>query len=157
MKRLIALLSIITALTANAFDFSIVGSGATQTQGTSTPTQFASGLRFETFVTEAISVGAVQSFGLSASNNTSFNTEGFAAYNINYSVFGVKNTVFAGGDVNFGYGSGVQGSWSGGPILGNRLFLAENVYVVAQAAYDVGFNAAPSNQLRYTLGLAIRF
>ena len=76
---------------------------------------------------------------------------------INYSVFGVKNTVFAGGDVNFGYGSGVQGSWSGGPILGNRLFLAENVYILAQAAYDVGFNAAPSNQLRYTLGLAIRF
>lgn len=94
---------------------------------------------------------------MSASNNTSFNTEGFAAYNINYSVFGVKNTVFAGGDVNFGYGSGVQGSWRGGPILGNRLFLAENVYILAQAAYDVGINSAPDNQMRYTLGLAVRF
>jgi len=157
MKRLIALLSIITALTANALDFSIVGSGNTQTQGPTTPTQFATGLRFETFVTDAISIGAVQSFGLSAANNVTFNTEAFAAYNINYKVFGVKNTVFAGGDVNLAYGDGVQPAWQAGPILGNRLFLSDNVYVLGQVSYDVALNAITRNQIRYTLGLAFRF
>ena len=157
MKKILALLSLITAVTINAADFSIVGSGSTQTQGTATPTQFATGLRLETFVTDAISIGAVQSFGLSAANNVTFNTEAFAAYNINYKVFGVKNTVFAGGDVNLAYGDGVQPAWQAGPILGNRLFLSDNVYVLGQVSYDVALNAITRNQIRYTLGLAFRF
>ena len=157
MKRLIALLSIITALTANALDFSIVGSGNTQTQGPTTPTQFATGLRFEAFVTDAISVGAVQSFGLTSANNVLFNTEVFAAYNINYTIFGMKNTVFAGGDANLAYGDGTQSAWQAGPILGNRFFLTDNTYILAQAAYDVALNSVSSNQVRYTLGLAFRF
>jgi hypothetical protein len=157
MKKIIAILSLITAITANAFDFSIVGSGSTQTQGSATPTQFATGLRFETFVTDAISIGAVQSFGVNATNNVAFNSEAFAAYNINYKVFGVKNTVFAGGDVNLAYGEGIQPAWQAGPILGNRLFLSDNVYVLGQVSYDVALNSVTSNQLRYTLGLAFRF
>jgi len=157
MKNLIAILSLISAITVNAFDFSIVGSGATQTQGPTTPTQFATGLRFETFVLEPVSIGAVQSFGLSAANNTQFNTEVFSAYNINYTIFGVKNTVFAGGNANLSYGDAIQPAWQAGPILGNRLFLTDNVYILAQAAYDVALNGVSNNQGRYLLGIAVRF
>lgn len=157
MKKLILLLSLVSALTASAFDFSIVGSGATQTQGPTTPTQFATGLRFETFVTDAISLGAVQSFGVTSVDDARFNTEIFSAYNINYTIFGVKNTVFAGGDANLSYGNGIQSAWQAGPILGNRLFLSDNVYVLAQAAYDVALNGVSNNQVRYTLGIAVRF
>jgi len=157
MKKLIAILSLISAITVNAFDFSIVGSGATQTQGPTTPTQFATGLRFETFVLEPVSIGAVQSFGLSAANNTQFNTEVFSAYNINYTIFGIKNTVFAGGNANLSYGDAIQPAWQAGPILGNRLFLTDNVYILAQAAYDVALNGVSNNQVRYLLGIAVRF
>ena len=157
MKKLIVLLSLITAITTNALDFSIIGSGTTQTQGPTTPTQFATGLRLETFVTDAISVGAVQSFGLTTANNVVFNSELFTAYNLNYKIFGIKNTVFAGGDVNLAYGDGTQMAWQAGPILGNRLFLADNVYILAQASYDIALNSITRNQMRYTLGLGIRF
>lgn len=157
MKRLITLLAIITGLTVNAADFSIVGSGATQTQGSATPTQFATGLRYEVFLTDSISAGAVQSFGLTAADQVRFNTELFAAYNINYKIFGVKNTIYAGGDANAAYGDGLQTAWQAGPILGNRLFLSENTYILAQASYDIALNSITANQIRYTLGLAFRF
>ena len=157
MKRLITLFALLTGLTINAADFSIVGSGTTQTQGSATPTQFATGLRQEVFLTDAISAGAVQSFGLTAANQVRFNSELFTAYNINYKVFGLKNTVYFGGDANLAYGDGTQTAWQAGPILGNRFFLSDSTYILAQAAYDVALNSISSNKMLYTLGLAFRF
>lgn len=156
MKKLIVLLSLIAATVTNAADFSILGSGTTPVQGSAANTAFATAVRLETFLTDSISAGVVQSFGV-ATDAAKFNSEVFGAYNINYSVFGVKNTVFAGGAANLAYGQQEQAAWAGGPLLGNRLFLSDNIYILAQANYDFAINPASNPALRYSLGLAFRF
>jgi len=156
MKKFITILSLFVATIASAADFSILGSGTTPVNSSAANTAFATAVRLETFLTDAISAGVVQSFGV-ATDAAKFNSEVFGAYNVNYSIFGVKNTVFAGGAVNLGYGQAEQASWAGGPLLGNRLFLTDNIYVLAQANYDFAISPAANNALRYSLGLAFRF
>jgi len=156
MKKFITILSLFVATIVNAADFSMLGSGTTPVNSSAANTAFATAVRLETFLTDAISAGAVQSFGV-ATDAAKFNTEAFAAYNVNYSIFGVKNTVYGGGAANLGYGQAEQANWAGGPLLGNRLFLSDNVYILAQANYDFAISPAANNALRYSLGLAFRF
>lgn len=154
-KKLLSLsLLACLALSANALDFSIGGSGTTQTSGAQN-TQFGADLRLEQFVTPAVSVGAIQSIAYS-SNDLRGATDLFSAYNINYKVFGLNNTVFAGVSTRVGYGDSFP-TWTAGPLIGNRLFIKENVYVLTQVNYDVGLNRAADNTIRYSLGLGVRF
>lgn len=155
MKNLIALIAAIGVFVtqATAFDFSVSGTGTSQTQGNH-DTAFGTAIRVETFVLSPFSLGLVQTFGVS--DGAQFNTELFGAYNVNYTVFGVTNTAFAGAAANYGYGNRV-GAWYAGPLVGNRVFIRENVYVLAQANYDVGLNNAADNIVRYSLGIGVRF
>ena len=78
------------------------------------------------------------------------------AYNLDYKVAGFKNQAFAGAGASFGYGDGLP-TWHAGPLIGNRFFVKDNVYILAQANYDVGLNNVADNAVRYTLGLGVRF
>ena len=156
MKKLLLSLMAVLAVVFNvsALDFSIAGTGVTQTQGT-TSSDFGTAIRLEHFATTNISVGYIQGIGV-ATPDVRGSSELFAAYNLDYNVFGFTNQVFAGASAAFGYGNGLP-TWHAGPILGNRLFVKNNVYILAQANYDVGLNNVVDNQVRYTLGLGVRF
>lgn len=156
MKKLLLLLMAILAVAFNvsALDFSIAGTGATQTQGT-TSSAFGTSLRLEKFVVPSVSVGYIQGISV-ATPDVRGSSELFAAYNLDYKVFGFKNQAFAGASATFGYGDGLP-TWHAGPLLGNRFFVKDNVYILAQANYDVGLNGAADNLVRYTLGLGVRF
>lgn len=142
------------AFNVSALDFSIAGTGATQTQGT-TSSEFGTAVRLEKFVVPSVSVGYIQGISV-ATPEVRGSSELFAAYNLNYTVFGFKNQAFAGAGASFGYGDGLP-TWHAGPLLGNRFFVKDNVYILAQANYDVGLNNVADNQVRYTLGLGVRF
>ena len=156
MKKLLLSLMAVLAVAFNvsALDFSISGTGATQTQGT-TSSEFGTALRLEHFATTNISVGYIQGIGV-ATPDVRGSSELFAAYNLNYTVLGIKNQAFAGAGATFGYGDGLP-TWHAGPLLGNRFFVKDNVYILTQANYDVGLNNAADNAVRYTLGLGVRF
>ena len=156
MKKLLLSLMTVLAVTFNvgALDFSISGTGATQTQG-NTSSIFGTALRLEKFVTTNISLGYVQGVSV-ATPNVRGSSELFAAYNLDYKVAGFKNQTFAGAGASFGYGDGLP-AWYAGPLLGNRFFVRDNVYVLTQANYDVGLNNVADNAVRYTLGLGVRF
>lgn len=158
MKKLLLTLLTVLALSFNlsAFDFGITGTGTTATEK-GNATSFGAGLRFEQFVyNDTVSVGLNQGISYdSATENVRGSTELFTAYNINYKVLGVNNTLFAGGDARADYGNST--AWYAGPLLGNRLFLTKNVYILTQANYDVGLNNTATDGLRYTLGLCVRF
>jgi hypothetical protein len=156
-KYVLSLLAVFcAAVSVNALDFSVSGTGATQTQGNS-ESAFGTAFRLEKFVTDSVSFGAVQGVSYaSAASTVRGSTELFGAYNLNYTVFGFKNTTFAGAASGVGYGDGAA-EWTAGPLLGNRFFLKDNVYLLTQANYDVGLNPAASNSVRYTIGIGIRF
>jgi len=156
MKKLLLSLMAVLAVAFNvsALDFSIAGTGVTQTQGT-TSSDFGTAIRLEHFATTNISVGYIQGINV-ATPDVRGSSELFAAYNLDYKVFGFKNQAFAGAGATFGYGDGLP-TWHAGPLLGNRFFVKDNVYILAQANYDVGLNNVADNQVRYTLGLGVRF
>ena len=156
MKKLLLSLAAFLAVAINisALDFSIGGTGVTQTQGKSS-SEFGTALRLETFVLPKVSVGYVQGVTV-ATPNVRGTSELFGAYNLNYKVVGLTNQVFVGGGATVGYGNGAP-TYHAGPLLGNRLFIKENVYVLAQVNYDVGLVKSTDNTLRYTLGLGVRF
>lgn len=155
MNKLIATIVTIMALTTRttAFDFSVSGTGASQTSN-GHDTTFGTAIRAETFVLAPLSIGVVQTFGVADGAN--FNTELFAAYNYDYIVFGVKNTAFAGAGASYAYGNRA-GAWYAGPLVGNRVFVKEDVYILAQANYDFDLNNNPSDTVRYSLGIGVRF
>lgn len=154
-KLLLSLMAVLAvALNVSALDFSIAGTGATQTQGT-TSSEFGTAVRLEKFVVPSVSVGYIQGISV-ATPDVRGSSELFGAYNLDYKVFGYKNQAFAGAGATFGYGDGLP-TWHAGPLLGNRFFVKDNVYILAQANYDVGLNNAADNQVRYTLGLGVRF
>ena len=158
-KLLMALLAVLTlTLTASALDLSLVGSGSTQIQGTK-DSSFGTELRLEQYVTTNLSLGVSQGFSYASSANSTLrgSTELFTAYNLHYSIFNVKNEVYVGAGTRVSYGDGDL-VFTAGPLLGNRLFIRENVYVLTQANYDIAINNAASNDnIRYTLGLGVRF
>ena len=154
-KLLFALFAVATlAFNVSALDFAITGTGTTQTTGTQS-SAFGAEVRLEKFVTSNVSVAYVQ--GIATATPTIRGTsELLVAYNLNYKVFGVDNQVYFGGSGRVGYGDGDFGA-SVGPVLGNRLFLSKNVYLLTQINYDVGVNRATDNTIRYGLGLGARF
>ena len=155
MKKLLSLMAVLAiALNVSALDFSISGTGATQTQG-STSSAFGTALRLEKFVVPSVSVGYVQGINV-ATPDVRGSSELFAAYNLNYSIAKFKNQAFVGGSASLGYGNGVP-TWYAGPLVGNRFFVKDNVYILTQANYDVGLNGVADNIVRYTLGLGVRF
>ena len=156
MKKLLLSLMAVLAVAFNvsALDFSISGTGATQTQG-DTSSAFGTALRLEKFVVPSVSVGYIQGISV-ATPNVRGSSELFAAYNLDYKVAGFKNQAFAGAGASFGYGDGLP-TWHAGPLIGNRFFVKDNVYILAQANYDVGLNNVADNAVRYTLGLGVRF
>jgi hypothetical protein len=162
MKKLIitlaSVVALASALTANALDFSVNGVGQTQTQGAKN-TGFGTEFRFEKFnplsVSTNVSVAVVQGVSFTEPNVRG-TTELLGAYNLNYSVFKLKNQAYVGVGSRVGYGNG-DFTWTAGPVVGNRLFLRDNVYVLAQVGYDLGINRAADNTVRYTLGLGARF
>lgn len=155
MKKLLTavLALVLTAFSVSALDLAVAGSGTTQANKSS-DSAVGLNIRLEQFATTNITVGFAQ--GVSYDSNARFTSELFTAYNVNYSVFGLKNTVFAGAGGRVGYGKGDTG-YSAGPLVGNRLFLRDNVYLLTQANYDVGLNRATDNVVRYTVGLGARF
>lgn len=154
-KSLLSLLTVLAvAFNVSALDFSISGTGSTQTQGNTTSV-FGTGVRLEQFVTTNISVGYIQGFSV-ATPNVRGSSELFAAYNLDYKIAGFKNQAFAGAGASFGYGDGLP-TWYAGPLLGNRFFVKDDIYILTQANYDVGLNKASDNAVRYTLGLGVRF
>lgn len=156
MKKLLLSLMAVLAVTFNlgALDFSIAGTGATQTQGT-TDSVFGTAVRLEKFVSTNVSFGYIQGIEVTTPDVRG-SSELFGAYNLTYKVIGFTNQVFAGASAVFGYGNGLP-TWHAGPIFGNRLFVKNNVYILAQANYDVGLNNVADNRVRYTLGLGVRF
>lgn len=152
-KLMLSLLVILSVATVQAYDFAVLGSGTTQTQGDK-KSVFGTEVRFEKFVAPTLSAGVVQ--GLSYNASTRGSSELFVAHNMNYNLFKVKNTLFAGADGRVGYGPNAP-EWTAGPLIGNRIFLKENVYILAQVNYDVGLNRSAANGLRYTIGLGVRF
>jgi hypothetical protein len=156
MKKLLLSLAAVLAVVFNvsALDFSISGTGATQTQG-NTSSEFGTALRLEKFVIPSVSVGYIQGINV-ATPNVRGSSELFAAYNLNYKITGFTNQVFAGAGASFGYGDGLP-TWHAGPLLGNRFFVKDNVYILTQVNYDVGLNNVADNAVRYTLGLGVRF
>lgn len=156
MKKLLFALFAIAALAFNvsALDFAITGTGTTQTTGPQN-SAFGAEARLETFVATNCSVAYVQGIS-TATSNVRGTSELLAAYNKNYKVFGVNNQVYIGGSGRVGYGDGGFGV-SLGPVLGNRLFLSKNVYLLTQINYDIGLNRATDNTLRYGIGLGARF
>lgn len=154
-KLLITLLATVAlALNVSALDFAITGTGATQTTGNQA-SAFGAEARLEYFVTPKVSVAYVQGVS-TATPNIRGTSELLAAYNINYKFLGLKNQVYVGGSGRIGYGTGDFAS-SLGPVLGNRLFLKDNVYVLTQVNYDVGVNRTTDNTVRYSVGLGARF
>jgi hypothetical protein len=143
-------------LTLNLFalDLAITGTGTTQTQN-SQNTSFGTELRLEQFVAKNCSIGFVQGINV-ATPNTRGTSELFTTYNVDYTLFGLKNQVYLGGDGRVGYGNG-DIAWSVGPLAGNRLFLKDNVYILTQVNYDIGLNHNIDNSVRYSIGLGVRF
>jgi hypothetical protein len=156
MKKLLLSLLAVLAVTFNvgALDFSIGGTGSTQTQK-NTGSEFGTALRLEKFATTNISVGYIQGINV-ATPNVRGSSELFVAYNLDYKVVGFQNQTFAGAGASFGYGDGLP-TWHAGPLLGNRFFVKDNVYILAQVNYDIGLNNVADNAVRYTLGLGVRF
>ena len=152
------MLSLLTALTVslsgNALDLAVTGTGTTQAHGDNS-TAFGTEIRLEKFVNDKYSVGYVQGVSLD-STDLRGTSELFVAYNLNYKVFGLKNQVYVGGGAKVGYGD-QNFEASAGPVLGNRLFLKDDVYVLTQVNYDVGLNQTSDNVIRYSIGLGVRF
>lgn len=144
--------AIVSTLTASAFDVSLVGSGTTAQA--SKKSLFGTELRLESFVTQNVSVGLNQ--GISYTGSTRGSSELFGAYNVNYNLFKVKNQAFLGGGGRISYGDDAP-QWTAGPLVGNRIFLRKDVYILTQVSYDVGLNRHADNGLRYLLGLGVRF
>lgn len=155
MKKLVlaVLSAALTLFGANALDLAVAGTGTTQANK-STDSAVGLNVRFEEFATTNITVGFTQ--GVSYDSDVRFTSELFTAYNVSYKVFGLKNSVFVGGGGRVGYGKGDTG-YSAGPLVGNRLFLRDNVYLLTQANYDIGLSKAVDNAVRYTVGLGVRF
>ena len=83
-------------------------------------------------------------------------SELFATYNVGYTLLKVKNQAYVGASGRIGYGNGGFVS-TAGPLVGNRLFLKDNVYLFTQANYDVGLSGNVDNNVRYSVGLGARF
>jgi len=156
MKKLLTTLlaTVALALNVSALDFAITGTGATQTTGTQA-SAFGAEARLEYFASTNVSVAYVQGIS-TATPDVRGTSELLAAYNLDYKLAGIKNQAYVGGGGRVGYGNGDFAA-SLGPVLGNRLFLKDNVYVLTQVNYDVGLNKATDNAVRYSLGLGARF
>ena len=154
MKKLLALLTVAAlAFSALAVDLSVGGSGTTAQTGQAS--KFGTEIRLEQFVTTNVSVGIAQGLQI-ATPSVRGTSELFATYNVGYTLLKVKNQAYVGASGRIGYGNGGFVS-TAGPLVGNRLFLKDNVYLFTQANYDVGLSGNVDNNVRYSVGLGARF
>ncbi len=157
MKKVLtlALIGVLTFTTfaVSALDLTLSGTGTTQTQAARNTT-FGANVGLDYYLNKNVSVGLIQgySYGTVQRAETDVNVR----YNLPLTVKTLEVAPFVGVDGIAGYGNG-QPNYAVSPVIGAKVFVKKDVYILGAVNYDIGLNKATDNAIRYTLGLGVRF